>query len=983
MNILSPFATRKQARRKILFNTAFVSRHFHAHTCYFQFTELGFATRAMKNTIYLVFALFTTVVTCCGAVVTGDDFNANTAAAVATLQSWYNPTNGLWSNLWWNSANCVEALENEIAANNDTKYLATLQNTFAMNSSGNFINSYYDDEGWWVNAWVRAYDLTGNASYLNMAKTIFADMTGGWDTTSCNGGLWWSKSKTYKNAIANELFLLGAIRLHQRTPGDTGASGSYLYWATNEWTWFKSSGMINAQNLINDGLDSNCANNGQTTWSYNQGVILGGLTDLFKATGNTNYLKQAETLANATIGLLVSTSASLPKGVLQEPGEANGFGGTDVPEFKGIFARNLAYLYDVDHSAAYFNFFYTNAHSIWFNNRNLTGTGIATNQLGLRWTGTFDSADAARQSSAIMPASVLAEPVTSLLSFAKSAGDPAFNHTVGMATGALAWAVSPTITANAGLIQSGPFITYLPTGSHTAHFRMAVTATSNSNSNLVSLIVLQNGTLIASASGLWNSFIAANQPQDFPVTFTNTIAGGALEFRVFWNQVPAAPTVTLSDTTIDGFHNWTAANLAHDLGRLDGLNGWEADPLRDIASGYLAKGPDTAELFTGSYTANFELKVDNFNWDNSLVATLTVVNVDANTVVATRSVARTEFANTLYQTFGLSFRAVAGTHYDFRTYWNYAANAPRLTQRSLVVAPQGVSGFTSITLKPGSYNQDVVIEHTAPTVPSGHYTTASMDNGLANTANSWYERGYDAAAPTTGLPVAGSTITNQSASDHSYTFAASYAANNVAYVDATHTANIILAAPDKFLALSFLTAAGHGPVTVDYQVNHADRTSESGKLVAPDWFFNAPVAWNAQGRVDVGSGNFNSVNNNNPILYAKDITLTNTSSTVTNLSLNWDSSNGSGSVATVFAVSGFISRIAAPQISVVNLSSGNLQIQFQSQSGATYTLQSVTNLTVPVYWGNLSTNIGSGNPINLTVPMNSGSDQQYFRILAN
>ena len=90
-----------------------------------------------------------------------------------------------------------------------------------------------------------------------------------------------------------------------RTAGD-GGTGSYFYWATNEWSWFKNSGMINAQNLINDGLTTNCLNNGQTTWTYNQGVVLGGLTELYKTTGDTNYLVAAETIANAAIANLTS-----------------------------------------------------------------------------------------------------------------------------------------------------------------------------------------------------------------------------------------------------------------------------------------------------------------------------------------------------------------------------------------------------------------------------------------------------------------------------------------------------------------------------------------------------------------------------------------------------------------------------------------------------------------------------------------------------
>ncbi|MEK6280335.1 MAG: hypothetical protein AABN95_08270 [Acidobacteriota bacterium] len=33
---------------------------------------------------------------------------------------------------------------------------------------------------------------------------------------------------------------------------------------------------------MNNGLDDSCENDGGTTWTYNQGVILGGLVELFR-----------------------------------------------------------------------------------------------------------------------------------------------------------------------------------------------------------------------------------------------------------------------------------------------------------------------------------------------------------------------------------------------------------------------------------------------------------------------------------------------------------------------------------------------------------------------------------------------------------------------------------------------------------------------------------------------------------------------------
>lgn len=311
------------------------------------------------------------------------------ALGIKTLQGWFEPKTGLYRTTgWWNSANAITTVADYTRVTGDDQFAGVFPIAFsaAQKKSAGFLNDYYDDEGWWALAWIDVYDNTHERRYLDMAASIFGDMAGGWDET-CSGGIWWSKERKYKNAIANELFLSVAAHLAARGT-DEKERARYLDWAQREWKWFANTGMINADHQINDGLDAKCVNNHKTTWSYNQGVVLGGLAEMYGETQEAKLLDEAKAIASATLASAVLVDK---QGLLHEPCEPDC--GADGTQFKGIFVRNLAYLHGVAPSETYKEFILKNADSVW------EGTKAPKHEIGTRWSAPPGAVNASTQSS--------------------------------------------------------------------------------------------------------------------------------------------------------------------------------------------------------------------------------------------------------------------------------------------------------------------------------------------------------------------------------------------------------------------------------------------------------------------------------------------------------------------------------------------------------------------------------------------------------
>ncbi|KAM0715689.1 hypothetical protein Q7P37_009188 [Cladosporium fusiforme] len=306
-------------------------------------------------------------------------------------QEWYDRGNGQWQGLWWNSANALTAIA-DLASIDWDQYGTTakwyFENTFQAakaDNGGGWTNHYYDDGGWWAMAWIRAYDLTNDNKYLDAAKDIFQDYLTALDSNNC-GGAYWSKDREYEASIANELFFETASSLANRV---RDPQTDYRRHAQDNLDWMLGAGLLNSKNVITDGITESGCTAGGAVFTYNQGVILGGLIEMRRLTNDNTYFDTAHRIAEGALDYLTDDN-----GILREkewPGSLDETGA----QFKGIFVRKLAELHNVAPSNRYADFLRRNADSIWDHARQ--GNGL----IGSEWQGPYDEASMATQSSAL------------------------------------------------------------------------------------------------------------------------------------------------------------------------------------------------------------------------------------------------------------------------------------------------------------------------------------------------------------------------------------------------------------------------------------------------------------------------------------------------------------------------------------------------------------------------------------------------------
>ncbi|KAJ3166564.1 hydrolase 76 protein [Irineochytrium annulatum] len=257
----------------------------------------------------------------------------------------------------------------------DSTYDSFINTQFVIASWGNegdFLNGnsglqalegkWNDDIAWWAFAAVTAAEIWGTSavvdptgpapgrSWFIVAQNTLNEMMEQWDTTTCGGGVYWSrdrfsKSAAYKSTISNGQAIELAARLNALTPNATQVD-----FADKIYAWMKMY-VITPDYHVGDGLDAksndNCsAEVNPTEWSYQPGVLIYGLAVLYNSTGKATYMSEAQMLTQTALAKFVDPAS----GALYEP-TCGQFGGNfnckDPAGYTWALFRGLAVMYQI------------------------------------------------------------------------------------------------------------------------------------------------------------------------------------------------------------------------------------------------------------------------------------------------------------------------------------------------------------------------------------------------------------------------------------------------------------------------------------------------------------------------------------------------------------------------------------------------------------------------------------------------------------
>ena len=191
--------------------------------------------------------------------------------------------------------------------------------------------TWNDDIEWMIIAAVRAYQITGNRLYLDMAQQNWDTVYARASSPDLGGGLWWitgGKGRLQKNVTTNATATIAAALLARATHDQT-----YLTKAEQLYAWLRATLYDPQTGAVYDSISPARSGSGtvvdKAALTYNQGTFTGAAGLLYQATQRAQYRADA-------LKAITYTRDVMSRGGLL-PAEAGGNG--NFLGFKGIFVR--------------------------------------------------------------------------------------------------------------------------------------------------------------------------------------------------------------------------------------------------------------------------------------------------------------------------------------------------------------------------------------------------------------------------------------------------------------------------------------------------------------------------------------------------------------------------------------------------------------------------------------------------------------------
>ena len=211
------------------------------------------------------------------------------------------PSSGVWSaaNALWKATGDTSArkLVECVLLPGLAAYLDTVRRPVAFQSylsEAGLSDRFYDDNIWLGIDFLETYRLTDNPCYLDWARTIWTFLMSGRDSLMSDGLYWCEQQKKSKNCCSNAPAVVFALRLFEFT-GDTAFlhTGQRLYRFTQS-TLQDTDGLYFDKVTLDGVVD-------RSKFAYNSGQMMQASALLFRATGDTLYLREARRIASAAL----------------------------------------------------------------------------------------------------------------------------------------------------------------------------------------------------------------------------------------------------------------------------------------------------------------------------------------------------------------------------------------------------------------------------------------------------------------------------------------------------------------------------------------------------------------------------------------------------------------------------------------------------------------------------------------------------------